>query len=260
MKMIIQIFDMAGVASLHSQILNDSGIPSLTLYRPKDDPYQISEYYRSEIISNNPVKMLLELIVILFRLRPKVLVIHYHQIMVPILRIICLLIGLRCQVVMFYHGSNSRINSLKPYIPYFAHHLAGVTQDICTGQMTLLENPVDQELFYPDHSVKNCKKAVFHRSKPLDCTELAHWYAKILGLQLECLAYCPHEFMGDLLREYAFYFDMKGLDVLSKTALEALQCGAVVLNEKGKWTYPLDVNNQLKIERIVSYYAQIQDW
>lgn len=258
MKLILQVFDMAGVASLTSRILNDSGFKSVTLYREKDDPYQISEYYSSKKISNNPVLMLIQLIVILLQLRPKIVVVHYHQIMVIPIKLICLLIGCRTKIIMQYHGSDMRLHGMKPWILPLCHGTIGVTWDVVPQGGVLLENAIDEELFYPEHNLRNSQKALFFKSKPLDCSWLANWYAKVFALHLDdwggVEGFLRYRYMGVLLRQYAFYFDMKGLDALSKTACEALACGAIVLNEHGKWTYPLDVNNDLKIEKIVDYY------
>lgn len=254
---------MAGVASLTSRLLNDSGFKSVTLYRPKDDPYSISEYYSSRKISDNPILMMIQLIAILLRLRPRILVVHYHQIMVIPLRFLCLLLWIRCKIIMQYHGSDMRLHGMKSYIPKLTHGTIGVTWDVVPAGGTLLENAVDEELFYPEHNLRHSQKALFFRVKPLDCLWLAEWYAKVFGLQLSCYdlveydQWIPYLHMGNFLRQFAFYFDMKGLDALSKTACEALACGAVVLDEMGKWIYPLDVNNELKIERIVEYYDKL---
>lgn len=261
--MILQIFDMAGVSSLTSRLLNDSGFRSVTLYRQKDDPYEISSYYSSRKISNNPILMWIQLIAILFQLKPKVIVCHYHQIMVIPLRILCLLLWIRCKIIMQYHGSDYRLHGVKSYIPLLTDGTIGVTWDVVPQHGVLLENAVDEELFYPDIKPENDYRALFIRSKPLDCFALALWYEKVFGLHLEVIDGISkqgihlYKYMGNWLRTYGFYFDMKGLDALSKTACEALACGAIVVNEMGAFTYPNDVNNELKIERIVNYYDEL---
>lgn len=260
--MILQVFDMAGVSSLTSKILNASGFQSMTLYRPKDDPYSISSYYSSRKISNNPILMMIQLITILLQLRPRIIVIHYHQILVIPIRLFCLLFGIRCKVIMQYHGSDFRLHGVKSYIPLLTHGTIGVTWDVVPIGGVLLENAIDEALFYPEHNLRDSQQALFVRSKPLDCFDLAIYYAKVFGLNLEVIdgidkqGIHEYQFMGNWLRSYAFYFDMKGLGMLSKTACEALACGAIVLNELGKWTCPLDINNKLKIERIVKYYGK----
>lgn len=262
--MILQVFDMAGVSSLTSRILNDSGFRSVTLYREKDDPYSISEYYSSYRIANNPILMWIQLIAILLRLRPRILVVHYHQIMVIPLRLLCLLLWIRCKIIMQYHGSDFRLHGVKSYIPLLTNGTIGVTWDVVPVGGKLLENPVDKELFYPDIKPENDYRALFIRSKPLDCFDLALWYEQVFGLNLEVIdginkqGIHLYKYMGNWLRSYAFYFDMKGLDALSKTACEALACGAIVVNELGFFTYPNDVNNELKIEKIVDYYDRLE--
>lgn len=267
--MILQLFDIAGVASLTSRLLNDSGFRSVTLYRQKDDPYSISSYYRDAAhrISNNPLVMMIQLIVILLQLRPKIITIHYHQLMVPVVKLFCLLFGIHCKLIMQYHGSDFRLHGVKSYIPLLTFDTIGVTWDVVPQYGTKLENPIDDELFYPNTNIKNwmrySNRALFIKMKPLDCLWLADWYAQVFGFELESFDVMnrwdilDHRYMGDFLRSYGWYFDMKGLDALSKTACEALACGAIVVNEMGAFTYPNDVNNELKINRIVKYYGKL---
>lgn len=261
--MIIHIFDMAGVASLTSRLLNDSGFQSVTLYRPKDDPYAISEYYSSRKIANNPIRMMIQLIVILLQLRPRIIVVHYHQPMVPVVKLICLLLRIPSKVLMQFHGSDFRLHGVKSYIPVLTDGTIGVTWDVVPDGGILLENVVDEELFYPAIKPENDYRALFIRSKPLDCFALALWYEKVFGLHLEVIDGISkqgihlYKYMGNWLRTYGFYFDMKGLDALSKTACEALACGAIVVNEMGAFTYPFDLDNKFKIERLVEYYDRL---
>lgn len=260
--MILQLFDMAGVSSLTSRLLNDSGFQSVTLYRGKDDPYQISKYYSSRKISNNPILMMIQLIVILLQLRPRIIVIHYHQPMVPVVKLICLLLRIPSKVLMQYHGSDFRIHGVKSYIPLLANGTIGVTWDVVPDGGNLLENVVDEELFYPDYQFGSDQRALFIKMKPLDCSWLADGQAQIMGLELE--EFDPktdaflHWYMGKYLRRFGFYFDMKGLDALSKTACEALACGLIVVNEMGDFIYPLDLDNKFKIERLVEYYDKLE--
>lgn len=255
--MILQLFDMAGVSSLTSRLLNDSGFQSVTLFREKDDPYAISEYYSSRKIANNPILMMIQLIVILLQLKPRIIVIHYHQLIVPWIKLMCLLLRIKSQLIMQYHGSDYRLHGVKPYVRFSTARTIGVTWDVVPVGGNLLENPVDEELFYPDYTVDTSRRAFFRPAKPLDCSWLADWYAQVFGFQLTYLAtHTPYRYMGMVLRLHGWFFDMKGLDALSKTACEALACGAIVVNELGFFTYPNDVSNEHKIERIVEYYEQ----
>lgn len=261
--MILQLFDMAGVSSLTSRIMNDSGFQSVTLFRGKDDPYEISSYYSSRKLSNNPILMLIQLIVVIMQLRPKVLVVHYHQLIVPFVKLICLLIGSRTRIIMQYHGSDYRLHGVKPWIRFLTYGTIGVTWDVVPPGGVLLENAVDEDLFYPDYQWGADRKALFIKMKPLDCSWLADWYAQVLGFKLEIMHgidqgdILDYRYMGHYLRGHGWYFDMKGLDALSKTACEALACGAIVVNELGFFTYPNDVNNELKIEKLVDYYDDL---
>jgi hypothetical protein len=253
---------MAGVASLTAKICNQAKMPSICCYRPKDDPYQISQYYRSSRISNNPAKMLIQLIVIILQLKPRIVVIHYHQI-VLFLRLFTTLCRLNITYIMQYHGSDIRIHGKKWYSKLLAHRFIFGTTDIIDGKLrngTLLENPVDEELFYPTKFRKG-GTAVYLRMKPRDCLQRALSYAEIYNLTLEVFdvmyrkEILDYRYMGQFLQQCHYYFDFKGLLPLSKTALEALACGCIVVDEAYQWVYPYQINNDAKIRRIVTYYA-----
>jgi hypothetical protein len=158
-----------------------------------------------------------------------------------------------------------RIHGKKWYSKLLAHRFIFGTTDIIDGKLrngTLLENPVDRDLFHFNYREKwkqDPSKALFWKTKPTDCTFAALDIAAIWGFLL-CYnpLHVPYATLGATLRQFHYYFDMKGLaPQLSKTALEALACGCIVVQEDGNWIYPYQIDNQAKINRIVTYYEKI---
>jgi hypothetical protein len=259
--MILHVFDMAGVASLTAKLCNQAKMPSICCYRPKDDPYQISAFYRSSRISNNPAKMLIQLLVLLLQLKPRIVVIHYHQIIL-FLRLFTTLCRLNITYIMQYHGSDIRIHGKKWFVELLAHRFIFVTTDIIDGKLengTLLENPVDQDLFYPTGLADS--QALFIVPKlNADCSYLSACdYAFLYNIPLTIVENpIPYQDLKYYFHRHHWYFDMKGLaPQLSKTALEALACKCSVLQEDGRWIYPYQIDNDAKIKRIVKYYEQL---
>ncbi len=179
--------------------------------------------------------------------------IHIHSLdkIAPVAR---MLYGRRKKIVIHYHGTIIR-KKWRERERFYKHAdlIIVSTPDLLedvpepyVGRVDYLPNPVDTELFRP-LSLPRKEKALLiikygrkHRWK--DIRIVAEDLSKRYGIDYETIFVdnrpIPHHEMPRVLNRYKYFFDIhhgfhdyeKIIPTLSKTALEALACGTIVIS------------------------------
>lgn len=251
---ILQVWEWAGIASIYSKYFRTLGHEVEVL--KTQDFFGYLPFYNNKLLKGSistAAKVGLEI-------GHKYDVIHIHA-MPKIVR------AYRQQfpnkkIIIHYHGTEARI-SKQDYNEYnkFADHVFVSTKDLLdyNPDAEWLPNIVDTDHFHNREIGKGMLAIISGRMK----IDKATLIVKQLNLDVEIIQRIANNFIGykympEKLANYEVYVDLKTVDSLSTTALQALSVGLSVIKTNGVCIreFPKEHNPINVINRLIEVYNE----
>jgi len=235
---VLHVWDTAGIGSFLAKEQNKIGFNSSSITRNTNNPFGMSAYYKSKIITgkyNFVFRVLLR--------AWKYDLIHVHGVrkMVKHIRRICP----KKKIVFEYHGTELRNFSYEERIndEKLTDCILVSTSDLldekCYHQQIYLPNPIDEKLFSLRDLPKNNKAFSFLKEnvtkEDLANKLIEHGYKIKLETRENLKRNIPYNLMPQFLSSFEYYVDVpkingKILNVHSLTGLQALSLGMKVID------------------------------
>lgn len=256
---ILHIWNTAGVASTLAKFMDRIfGTQSAVMYRKAFDRFGYTIY--GELLDCGAKEFVIR--ALLRTLKYDIIHVHSLDKLIPLIR----LLNPRKPIVLHYHGSDIR-GRWKEKRRYWSQPNTVVlvsTPDLLEGapnEVIYLPNPVDTDLFHPDHSIYRKPRSALAFRCYIDEAKVRA-YAEAYGLELTILERkYPYLEMPKILSSYEYFIDKTELPSMSKTGLEALACGTKVIRWDGEIVARLPDEHKPEnvVGKLYSIYVMLQN-
>jgi len=290
---ILHVFEQAGVSGLLAREQRKRGYVADVIMMDGYDPFKQSSFYNAQFVGFRQMLWLekIRFIGIAIKLVNKIIrklvfciyvarlshfydVIHIHSFYWT-----SFLMSRSKPKVFHFHGDDVRrkpsfrskftkwITSLWLWVNHYQTFYVS-TPDLLEDlpRAVWIPNIADPELFKPLEHKKNSKAVYFHNWHEGSCSR-AFRLAKEHGWELTVFNRTKggnkilFEDMPNVLGQFSFLIDRANIKSLSKTALEALACGLIVVNHEDQFVASLpECHDQEKgVDQVIKIYERLMD-
>jgi hypothetical protein len=246
---VLYVWNVSGAFSPVAKWLNENGHKAIICTRRVYDPFGHSAIPHADIVNGNQASFYVRIARHILSFRPDII----HVSSSTKLLLLCCALAPKTILIMSYHGSDIRKHPERAKYDRVADLVHVTTPDLQEyGQW--LDRPIDPMFTYTGGRIDNTA-LMYYAPHFIDMREQARQWCKERGVILYIFnGGIRHDKMPAFLSSFEFYMDYKGLQALSKLALEALSCGCKVVQHDGQIYLPKDQ----QITRPEDYLAMYQ--
>lgn len=274
MRLVLHIWNTAGVASLMSKHLRKNGYKSDVIMRRSHDPFGMTAFYGDLSLDTSANKFL----EVSRSLADEYDIIHVHGILrlLPEIRAVYP----HKKIVFQHHGTelSNCDNDLERTGSYqYCDAIIAATMDLSKILKVqkvnhyLLDNAVDTDLFKPRPSLRSIDSAMMYDIRYLDfdasmkfVQSKCDWLVQVIDREI---SQTPFELMPVQLNTFHRFVDVKCYEwtngkpgkAYSKTGREALACGLEVLNYRGDIVkgLPIEFTPEYMVDKLIRIYEKL---
>jgi len=229
---VLFLWNTAGAMTPVSDWLNDHGHESVIIMHKSYDPYGSTSCAKSARLPDTLPDFYSTIVREIASFRPHIIQVNSNVRILLIARAFAPF----TPVVFMYHGSDVRGRKrIHPEVALLADKVIVSTRDL-SRYGELYTCPTPKHFYYRGGRMKDTALLIISRSCPVDRTDDARRFCQEHGLDLTIVdcrkgEHVPHSEMPVFLSRFEYYLDLRGVNALSKTAMEALECGCKVVPE-----------------------------